>query len=152
MSARPLEPGARTYEFEVAIEASRERVWEALTAETDAWWLADFRMTGEGSCVQLDATAGGQLVERAPDGASLLWYTVQMVVPESSLHLVGHLGPKFGGPATTLLELALVDQEGGVVLKVTDALYGSVGDGGVGSLEAGWRQLFTEGLKAHVER
>lgn len=152
MSGPTTETQAVRYELEIAIEAPRETVWRALTEETDAWWLPDFHMVGPGSVVTLDARAGGDLVERREDGGSLLWYTVQMCVPGESLHLVGHLAPAWGGPATTMLALVLEERSGATVLRVSDALFGNVSEASASSLQEGWTQLFGEGLKAHAER
>jgi uncharacterized protein YndB with AHSA1/START domain len=151
MSGTTYEVKAIGYELEVSIDAPKEVVWKAMTEETNAWWLPDFHMVGAGSTVSLDTRAGGQLVESMPDGGSLLWYTVQMCVEGESLDLVGHLGPDYGGPATTLMRLALEDRDGATVLKVRDALYGHVSDAAVASLSSGWKMLFEDGLKHHVE-
>lgn len=151
MSALTTEPRVARYELEVAIDADRERVWRALTEETDAWWLPDFHMVAADSVVELEACAGGGLVEHRPGGGSLLWYTVQMCAPGETLHLVGHLAPAWGGPATTMLELTLEERDGGTVLRVRDALFGHVTDDTARSLADGWRQLFGDGLKAHAE-
>lgn len=139
------------YELEVVIEAARSAVWDALTAGTNLWWLPAFHMTGEGSVVSFDPRAGGQLIERHPGGASLLWYTVHMATPGESLHLVGHVAPDWGGPATSMLRLQLVERGAATALEVSDALYGRVSAEQAASLRAGWTELFTDGLKRHVE-
>lgn len=151
MSALQLETRAEKYELEITIDAPAEVVWKSLTREVDAWWLADFRMVGEGSVVTFDARAGGQLIEAKEDGGSLLWYTVTLVQPGECLHLVGHLAPDWGGPATTMLHLALAEEGGKTTLTVKDALFGALGDTTASSLKEGWQQLFGEGLKKHVE-
>jgi len=138
-------------ELEIAIEAPVGRVWRALVEEIDAWWLPDFRVVGEGSVLSLDARAGGGLVERLEGGGSLLWYTVQMCVPETSLHLVGHLAPEWGGPAISMLELALEGSGGHTRLRVRDALFGNVNESTGGSQCEGWQALFGRGLREHVE-
>ena len=140
------------HELEIPIQAPVEVVWKALTEDTNAWWLPDFHMVGEGSVVTLDATAGGHLIERHENGSSLLWHTVIMCTPGESLHLVGHLAPPWGGPATTMLHLALRAEGETTVLVVEDALFGHVSDSTAESLEQGWMQLFGEGLKPHAER
>ena len=140
------------YELEIQITAPRERVWQALTNDTNAWWLPDFHMVGPDSVVRFDAVAGGTLIESLADGGSLLWYTVMMVTPGETIHMVGHLAPPWGGPTTTMLCLSLEDTDDGCTFKVTDALFGRVSDDQLQSLESGWRQLFGDGLKAHVER
>ena len=141
----------RSYELEIAIDASREAVWNALTEETNAWWLPDFHMVGEGSTVSFDARAGGQLIETKEDGAGLLWYTVHMCTPGESIHMVGHVFPQWGGPATSLLHMALEERDGQTVLRVTDSHHGQVSEANLRSLEEGWTWLFTDGLKQHVE-
>lgn len=142
---------AAKYELEIPIQAPVEIVWKALTEDTNAWWLPDFHMVGKGSVVTLDARAGGQLIETQPDGGSLLWYTVQYCKPGEALYLVGYVAPDWGGPATTMLKLALEEHDGGTRLAVSDALFGCIEDSGVQSLHEGWTQLFTDGLKKHVE-
>lgn len=139
------------YELEIPIDAPRAKVWKALTDGVNAWWLPDFHMVGEGSTVTFDARAGGQLIETHENGGGLLWYTVAMVTPGESIHLVGHCFPEWGGPATTLLHLALEEQDGTTILRVSDSQYGHPSESSMKSLEEGWTQLFTEGLKRHVE-
>lgn len=151
MTAREAEARTLVYEFEVEIAATATRVWEALTRETNDWWLADFHMVGPDSVVSLDARAGGQLIERQAEGGSLLWYTVTLCDPGKSLYLVGHIAPDWGGPATTMLALKLVARNDMTVLQVQDAILGRVNEASAATLEAGWKQLFTEGLKAHLE-
>ena len=138
------------YEFEVPMDASSEAVWAALTESTNAWWLADFRILGADSTVTLDPVPGGLLAERGKEGSGLVWYTVQMVVPRRSLHLVGHIAPSWGGPTLTMLQLVIDDRAGSTVLRVSDALIGVCTDKQVGFLESGWKQLFTDGLAKHV--
>jgi uncharacterized protein YndB with AHSA1/START domain len=139
------------FELEITIAASKSRVWEALTEETNAWWLADFRALGEGSTVTFDAKPGGHLVENTPDGGGLVWYSVQMAQPGSALYLVGHTAPDWGGPTLSMLKLSLEATEDGCTLKVSDSLVGRVSEQQAKSLKSGWAQLFGEGLKAHAE-
>lgn len=146
-----LETRAALYELEIPIDRPRERVWQALTEEINAWWLPDFHMIGEGSVIRFDAEAGGQLIERHENGKSLLWYTVLMCDPGISVQLVGHTSPEWGGPSTSMIKFLLEDREGGTVLRFSDAVFGHVTDKTAKSLEDGWRWLMTDGLKAHLE-
>ncbi len=50
-----------------------------------------------------------------------------------------------------MLHLALVEQDGGTLLRIEDAIFGNVSDSYVSSQESGWTQLFRDGLKAFVE-
>ena len=152
MTSETLPVQALKYELQISIDASTSVVWRALTEDTNAWWLPDFRMVAEDSAVTLEARAGGHLIESKADGGSLLWYTVQMCIPEKSLHLVGFMAPEWGGPATTMLELSLEATGSGTLLVVRDALFGQISESTVRSLEEGWGKLFGQGLKAHAER
>lgn len=152
MSATPMDVRALRYELEIPIHASPERVWRGLTQEIDAWWLPDFHMAGAGSHLTFDARAGGQLLEQSDDGGSLLWWTVQACTPGRLLYLFGHIAPDWGGPTTSMMKLELVEIDGGCTLRVSDALFGHVTDDHARSLQEGWTQLFTDGLKKHVER
>ena len=142
------------YELEVAIDASADRVWQAIFEETDDWWLPDFYMAGENSLVTFDPTPGGAgLLESNEKGGGLLWYQVQYCLPlEFKIYLVGHLAPDFGGPATSHLKLEVEPSGDSCVLKVTDAQHGRVSEKTADSLRDGWQQLFGDGLKAFVER
>jgi uncharacterized protein YndB with AHSA1/START domain len=151
MSATSMETRALSYELDLPVAAPRDAVWTALVDETNAWWLPDFHMLGTDSVVSFDFRAGGQLIESTPAGASLLWYTVVMCAPGETLHLVGHIAPEWGGPATSMLKLHLVERDGGTVLTLTDALFGNVTEGSAAAQEEGWLALFGDGLKNHVE-
>lgn len=150
MSAHIEAAQAATYELEIPIAAPREAVWRALTEEPSHWWLPDFHMVGADSEIVFDARAGGQLLEQG-EGGSLVWYTVQMCVPGESLHLCGHVFPKWGGPSTSFFSLELVESEAGTVLRVQDAHLGRFAPAYLDELRAGWSLLFGEGLKPWVE-
>lgn len=152
MTVRELETRALQYELEVAIEADRATVWSALTEDIDAWWLPDFHMVAPDSTVSLEAHAGGRLVERRADGGSLTWYEVQHCIPGAAVHLVGHLSPDWGGPATTMLSITLHPKGDATTLRIRDALFGVVTQDTASSLQSGWRQLFAEGLAPYAAR
>ncbi len=152
MTAKISEARVAVYELEVKINAPRAAVWKGLVEDTDAWWLHDFHMVGEGSTVTLDARAGGHLIESHEDGRSLLWFTVTNCVPGVQLDASGGLSPQFGGPATTMITIKLEELDGGgTTLRMTDALFGRVPEETIRALDEGWKLLFTEGLKKYVE-
>lgn len=149
----PISPTPATvgcYDVDIAIDAPPARVWEALTREIDRWWLADFRLVGEGSEVSLDLAPGGHLAERKGDGC-LLWYTVAAVKPGESLDLIGHMGRGWGGPTLSTLTLRLAASATGTTFTIQDGLCGQVTAKQIESLRTGWTQLFTDGLKSWVE-
>lgn len=138
------------YQCEIRIDASSNRVWQALTAEIDVWWLPDFYVAGPNSTISFDARPGGQLLERTADGGGVLWYTVHACRPGLSLTLVGPLSAATG-PGVTTLTLTLEDRDGGCTLTVVDALFGEISDDLIDRLRDGWLMLLGEGLKAHAE-
>lgn len=138
------------YAFDLELRAPRDRVWTALVHETQAWWLDDFRVLGEGSQVTFDAQAGGHLIERSLDGSTLLWFTAHHIQPGRALRLVGQIFPAWGGPATSFLTLGLAERDDHTVLSVSDALVGQVSDEQALQLESGWKALFGEGLGKFV--
>lgn len=142
------------YEMEIEIDASCKRVWEAIIHETNYWWLPDFHMVAPNSTVTFDPQPGGRgLIEETKTGGGLQWYSVQYYLPEQfQIYLLGHLAPDFGGPSTTHLKLALEARDGGCVLRVSDAHCGAGSEATTQSLQKGWKQLFSDGLKAHVEQ
>ncbi len=151
MTTKTSDTRSVSYELQIPIQATKEKVWKAMTDETNAWWLPDFRMVGENSVVTFDARAGGSLIETKEDGGSLLWYTVQMCQPKTAIYLVGHIAPDWSGPAISMLKLSLEETDDGCILSISDAIFGHVTDENTACQEKGWNQLFGDGLKAYVE-
>lgn len=150
--AKILDARAVVFELEIAIDARPDRVWDAMVKETNGWWLADFHMMGKDSTVTLEPEAGGRFIERIAGGESLLWYTVQWCRPGKFLYLNSPIGHEFGGPAGTILKLALEEGQGDTVLKVTQEMYGHVSEDSMKNVSTGWTRLFTDGLKEYVEK
>jgi len=138
-------------ELEIPIDAPRREVWRMLTEEVHQWWPRDFYASADPRGMRFDATLGGRLYEEAADGGGVVWYTVIAVTPGASVDLAGHLTAAYGGPAQTLLRLALREQGRGTVLELSDSVVGNVGDRTAATLEEGWRALFEAGLKQFVE-
>jgi hypothetical protein len=112
--------------------------WRRLIAEIDQWWPADFRVL-PGSRMQLDARIGGGLRELGTGDDGVLWYTVQAVHAPQWMVLSGFIAPPWGGPALTLLRLAIEARDGGSELELHDAILGRAD---AAAVEAGWRAIF----------
>jgi uncharacterized protein YndB with AHSA1/START domain len=147
----PSELGLIRLDLEFPIAAPRERVWQALVAETGRWWRKDFYMGNAVQPIVFEARPGGRLYEDWGQGAGLLWYSVLCIEPPSSLDLVGHLTPAFGGPATSMLHLALKDTGAHTVLQLSDSVFGRVSEDSAARLREGWQLLYGEGFKPYVE-
>ena len=102
------------------------------------WWRADFHAY-EDSVIQLEPHAGGRLYERSSSGAEGIWYTVIAIVPQQTLDLAGHLMPQFGGPATTLLRIKLEEEQGMTIVKISDSIFGRLGESVLNNVKEGWR-------------
>lgn len=149
--AHTPETRAAILELDVQIDAPPDEVWQAVTDETDAWWIAELRCVAGDSRVTLEPHAGGRMFEENAAGGSLLWFTVIAVEPGASLNLAGHMAPPFGGPATAYLLLRVEAHDGGTRVSLTNSMHGVVDEATLASTEAGWRMLLENGLKRHVE-
>ena len=124
---------------------------QAIVEELDAWWLSDFYATANPERTVVEAFPGGRVFERSADGGGLLWYQIQSIIPNESLHLTGQLAPPFGGPATSLLRLALEGDGDSTILKVADCLFGNVDETTGRNIEVSWPRLYGDGLGKYLE-
>lgn len=147
----PSELGLIRIDLEFPIAAPRERVWQALVAETGQWWRQDFYMGSPVQPMVFEARPGGRLYEDWGQGGGLLWYTVLALEPPAALDMVGHLTPAFGGPASSMLRLCLKDTGAMTLLQLSDSVFGRVSEDSAARLREGWQLLFGEGFKPYVE-
>lgn len=138
-------------ELEIPIAAPRDRVWKALTDQVELWWPREFFASADPLRMQFDARLGGLLREESATGGGVLWYTVIALEPGTSVTMVGHIAPAFGGPSQTMLRLTLRNQGTGTVLELSDAVFGNVGERTAAGNEEGWRALFEKAFKGFVE-
>lgn len=143
--------GVAHVELEIPIKAKPARVWQALVEETGRWWHRDFFTSPAARTFVIQPRLGGVAFEDWGDGAGQVWYSVIGVRPPAFLMLQGLLAPAFGGPATTLLQLDLKPAGRNTVLRLSDTIFGKVGDDKLSQTRDGWKMLFDAGLRAHVE-
>ncbi len=149
------EIGVAAARIEVEIKAERARVWEAFCREIGRWWPASFHCLEGSDTLELEARAGGCLIERAPSGASLLWGQVLAVEPAARLMLVSYMAPPYAGPAHEFCHYEFLDgaEKGTTVVRLTTHMLGDLGADPAkmrADTSEGWRQILG-GLKAHVE-
>lgn len=138
-----------TVELRIPIQAPQKAVWKALVKETTLWWPKDFYTSARTRGFRLEPKLGGRLFEDSGKGEGLIWYTVVGVESPNWLLLSGYVIPPYGGPATSLLRLTLTPTGPGETdLVVFDSAHGRVGDC---DKHEGWRQIFEDGLKRHLE-
>src|SRR5688500_10594155 len=78
----------------IDLAASPARAFDAFASGFADWWpVATHSLSRQATtrCL-LDATTGGALEERAPDGARHLWGTVESIEPGRSLRFTWHPG------------------------------------------------------------
>jgi uncharacterized protein YndB with AHSA1/START domain len=143
--------GVAAIELEIPIKAKPARVWQALIEETSQWWQKDFYTSAAAKGFVIEPRLGGGVFEDWGDGSGQMWYSVIGINPPSFLMLQGLLSPAFGGPATTLLQLELKGTGKTTLLRVSDTIFGRVGDEKLTQTREGWKMLFDDGLRAHVE-
>ena len=136
-----------TVEMKIVINASREKVWKALTANTTFWWPKSYYSSPKTKAFHIEAKLGGRMYEDWGDGQGLIWYNVFGVDAPEAIHLEGCMAPPYG-PAHTLLVLRLEEKDGATVLKLSDS---TIGRTDKCSKESGWKELFEGAFKPYVE-
>lgn len=136
--------------IEIPIKAKPGRVWKAITAEINSWWLPEFRMAKGGKRVKLEAKIGGRWCEEASGGGGILWATVIGLTKGESLQVAGHVAPPWGAD-TWIASLDLEESDEGTLFRFHQVVMGDLTQEQADEIEHGWKWLFTDGLKAHCE-
>ena len=136
---------------EIHIMAPAERVWQALTAETVAWWPRDFYVGTKPRGFQVEPRVGGRVFEDWGDGEGVLWATVNVFRKGEELQWVGDLSPDFGGPARSITSFKLVAAGEGTRLEFRDSPYGALDEKALGNLESGWKWLLEDCFKPYAQ-
>jgi uncharacterized protein YndB with AHSA1/START domain len=77
----------------IAIKASPEKVYGALTHEVGNWWSPEHTYSQDSKNLSIDARPGGCFCEKLPDGGGVAHMTVIAVFPGRMLRMTGALGP-----------------------------------------------------------
>jgi uncharacterized protein YndB with AHSA1/START domain len=148
----PAPLGSYRIDFDTAIAAPPERVWQALTAETARWWPAHFFSSADAQRFVLEPRVGGSVYEDWGNGAGAEWGRIVVFQPPERLAWAGnHFSPSGSDWGRYFLNLLLREEEGRTVLTVQDSAFGLLSDATGLSTEAGWRELFGEHFKKYVE-
>jgi uncharacterized protein YndB with AHSA1/START domain len=139
-------------ELQVRIAADQQRVWRALVADISRWWPTSFNVGGESARMTIEPRVGGRMFEDWGQDRGVLWSTIILFDPPHRIEFAGHLTPSFGGPATSMIQIALAAEGKETVLSLTDSVFGRVAKSTIASLGEGWKMLFADSLKQYVER
>ena len=153
-----LTAGAANVVIKITIHAPVAKAWRNMIEDIAQWWRQDFLVCEGSQGMSLEPRVGGMLYERTDDsGGGYCWGSVISFQPEKHLAYVAQIVPPWGGPAQSVVQIAVEpldsDPEKATLLTLTDSLIGHVHDELLDSLDEGWRQLFGDGgLKSFVER
>ena len=140
----------------IEIDAPVSQTWETMINDVGQWWRKDF-LVCEGSLgMRLEPRVGGLLFEALEGEGGFVWGNLISFQPRKHLAYVAQVVPPWGGPAQSVVQIALAPNkdrpENATTLKLTDSLIGHVTEELVSCLDEGWRQLYGEGgLKTYVE-
>jgi DNA-binding transcriptional ArsR family regulator/uncharacterized protein YndB with AHSA1/START domain len=136
-------------EQNIAIKASPEVVFDALTGEISAWWTAPYFHTGETRQLVLEALVGGRFYEDLGNNEGLLLATVMLVRRPDELRLMGPMG--LAGVVHGVISFDLEAQDGGTRLKLSHRMVGEVSDEIESAFSGGWQELLGTRLCSFVE-
>ena len=150
-----LTAAAANITITIELEASVAQTWNAMIDDIGQWWRKDF-LVCEGSLgMRLEPRLGGKLYEELEGEGGFVWGNVISFQPSKHLAYVAQVVPPWGGPAQSVVQIALASKRGSdntTVLTLTDSLIGHVTEDLLSCLDDGWRQLYGEGgLKSHIE-
>lgn len=141
----------------IEIEAPLATTWHSMIDEIAQWWRGDFLVCEGSRGMRLEPRIGGLLYEDLDgEGGGFVWGHVISFQPQKHLAYVAQVVPPWGGPAQSVVQIALEANDSrpddATVLTLTDSLIGHVTEDLVSCLDDGWQQLYGEGgLKSYVE-
>ncbi len=151
-----LTAGAANVVITLDIAAPLAKTWETMIGDIGLWWRKDFLICENSLGMHLEPRIGGLLFEKTEDGGGFAWGNIISFQPNKHLGYVAQIVPPWGGPAQSVVQLALEpgadDPENATRLTLTDSIIGHVTDDLMGCLDDGWRQLYGDGgFKSFVE-
>jgi uncharacterized protein YndB with AHSA1/START domain len=118
---------------QLVIAAPRARVFQALTDEVGRWWNPEHSYSGVAANFSIEARAGGCFCERLKDG-SVAHMTVVFVDRDSTLRMLGGLGPLQAMAVSGSMTFALTDAESGATRLVYEYAVGGYSPDGLGAI------------------
>ncbi len=136
-------------EQEVTINASPDRVFEALTNDISAWWGAPYLMIEAPQAVILEPKVGGRFYEMIGNGAGALHAIVTVIKKNELVELTGPMG--MSGAVHGVVSLTLEPKGEATVVKLSHRAIGEINEETQANYGAGWQDLLGTRLKAFVE-
>lgn len=136
-------------EQNVSLQATPDRVFQALTDDINAWW--SYRITSD-SHVYLEPHVGGRFYEAFNKGGGALYALVTYLKPGEEIRLNGSMGLD-GEAVGNLIYITLQSQEPDATrLQLTHRFLGKVAVVTVDTFKRSWEDLLTQHLKSFVEQ
>jgi hypothetical protein len=117
----------------VAMAASPQQVYDALTGEIAEWWDGAHSISGDAANLSLDPRPGGCFCERLPAGGGVRHLTVLFASPGKELRLSGGLGPLQEGAVVGMMIWRLARSGGATEVELSYRVSGSW-PGGLGTM------------------
>ena len=92
-SSPQVTPNGFVVKFEVTVNASAAKVYDALVGQIGSWWDSEHTYSGDAKNLSIDARPGGCFCEKLPNGGGIEHARVIYVSPREVLRLSGALGP-----------------------------------------------------------
>lgn len=134
-------------ELEMQIDAPRERVFQALTAEIGNWWPFRYK---EGSEVYCDAQIGGRIGERFKEGGGAIYGEIVYLDPPTKVAASGPSALQNGLNSFTVDTLE--DRDGGTVIKRSFQLWGNVSEEIEKMYREGTKKIMEQAIKNYCEK
>jgi DNA-binding transcriptional ArsR family regulator/uncharacterized protein YndB with AHSA1/START domain len=134
-------------EFEMHINAPRERVFKAMTSEFGNWWPHRYK---DGSEVYCDAVVGGRIGERFANGGGAVYGEIVYLDFPVKIACSGPSALQNG--LSSFTTDTLEERDGGTVVKRSFQLWGNVPEDLEKMYREGTRQLMEGALKAYCEQ
>ncbi|MBS1727912.1 MAG: helix-turn-helix domain-containing protein [Armatimonadetes bacterium] len=146
-----LETRAAKYAFDVDIKAPKEKVWNLLT--NDSSWFPDaYNSNPRTKGFVMEQKVGGIFYEDYGDGnGKMMGMVVGLDVP-NRVQVQGPVTTDFGGPATHMFTMELIETAEGCTFKFDDALFGVFPDELLQGRQGAFRDLFGTHLKIAAEK
>ncbi|HVA20007.1 MAG TPA: SRPBCC domain-containing protein [Solirubrobacteraceae bacterium] len=132
----------------VQIEASPERVFDALTTGIGAWW--SHSNSGKPDAMTLEPRPGGRFFEEFGASGGAHFATVQYIKRSEQLRMTGPMG--MTTPVLGVVNFSLETQGAATLLALSHHIIGVFDDEVIGIYGGGWQELLDIRLKDFVER
>ncbi len=142
------EPDQHTISLELAIEASPERVYQALTDEINRWW--SYRFVAD-SHVFLKPRVGGRFYEAFNSGGGALYAFITYLKPGEEIRLTGSLGLAEEGDNNIIRITLQPEPTDRTLLRLSHRFLYAPNVITVDTYKRSWLELLTQNLKPYVE-